>query len=552
MKTGTILQPESLQAIATAMARERTLEAVLQTIVSPLAACPTIALARIWLIERGDICAACPLRGECPDQTKCLHLAASGGRSRNGDAEWASLEGRFKRFPLGARKVGMIGATGEAVLLDIVEPDKEWIVWPEWVAREGIVSFAGQPLLYRGEVLGVLAVFSRARISPDEFRWLRAFADQAAVAIANARAFEQINRLREQLELENAYLREEVTQELAFGEIIGRSPALNQAFMQLHQVAPTDANVLIQGESGTGKELVARAIHERSRRRDRPLIKVNCASIPRELFESEFFGHVKGSFTGAVRDRAGRFQLADGGTLFLDEVGEIPFELQGKLLRVLQEGEFERVGEEHSRRVDVRLIAATNRDLKREIAAGHFREDLYYRLAVFPITVPPLRERREDIRLLAEHFIALACRRLKYPRPELTHAQVELLQSYRWPGNIRELQNVIERALIISQGGPLRLELLLDEEAPSSLTARMNGATAAPKPISEAERIERERANILAALEQSDWKIYGPGGAAAALGINGSTLASRMKAMKIGKPGKNLLCSSPKKFSRAK
>jgi transcriptional regulator with GAF, ATPase, and Fis domain len=543
MKTASVMQPASLQALATAMAQERTLEAVLPIIVSNLSACPTVALARIWLIERGDICAACPMRNECPDQTKCLHLVASGGQSRDGEAQWSSLEGRFRRFPLGIRKVGWIGATGEPVLLGTLEPDHQWIARPEWVQREGVVTFAGQPLIYRGEVLGVLAVFSRAQLTAEEFRWLRAFADQAAVAIANARAFEEINRLREQLELENAYLREEVTQELAYGEIVGHSPALNQALLQLHMVAPTDASVLIQGESGTGKELVARAIHERSQRRHRPLIKVNCASIPRELFESEFFGHVKGSFTGAVRDRAGRFQLADGGTLLLDEVGEIPLELQSKLLRVLQEGEFERVGEERTRRVDVRVIAATNRDLKREIAAGRFREDLYYRLAVFPIAVPPLRERREDIPLLADHFIHLACRRLKHPKPKLTNAQVQFLQRYHWPGNIRELQNVIERAVIVSQGRELRFDLLLGDLSDTAAMhaptlTPVNGATASASIISEAEKKQRERANLIAALEQSGWKIYGPGSAAELLGIRGTTLASRMKAMNIKKPGR--------------
>lgn len=221
----------------------------------------------------------------------------------------------------------------------------------------------------------MLAVFGRVAGIEDEFRSLRAFADQAAIAIANARAFEEIQRLQQQLQLENDYLREEVR--ATASAIIGESPALKQTLAQVQMVAPTEANVLILGESGTGKELIARAVHENSLRRARPLIKVNCASVPRELFESEFFGHVKGSFTGALRDRVGRFQLADGGTLFLDEVGEIPLELQSKLLRVLQEGEFERVGDERTRKVDVRIIAATNRDLTREIAAGRFREDLY-------------------------------------------------------------------------------------------------------------------------------------------------------------------------------
>ena len=276
--------------------------------------------------------------------------------------------------------------------------------------KRGLSAFAGHPLEFRGEILGVLAVFSRERLGPLDFGWLRAFADQAAIAIANARAFEEIERLRRQLESENSYLREEVDEAHAFGEIIGRSPALGKLLEQIELVAPTKASVLILGESGTGKELVARAIHQRSGRSARPLVKVNCAAVPRELFESEFFGHVKGSFTGAVKDRIGRFQLADGGTLFLDEVGEIPLDLQGKLLRVLQEGQIERVGDDETRQVDVRVIAATNRDLEADVAAGRFRQDLYFRLSVFPIEVVPLRERTEDIPLLGPAFFRAAVR----------------------------------------------------------------------------------------------------------------------------------------------
>jgi transcriptional regulator with GAF, ATPase, and Fis domain len=246
-----------------------------------------------------------------------------------------------------------------------------WTTHPEWVAREGIKGFAGHPLTFRGEVLGVLAVFSRRPVSARQVQWLRLFADQAAVAIANAKAFEEIETLRQKLELENQYLRAEVKEN--FGGLIGQSAALRKVLEQIDLVAPTEASILIFGESGTGKELVARAIHERSHRRDRALVKVNCASIPHELFESEFFGHVKGAFTGALCDRAGRFEVADRGTLFLDEIGEIPPSLQAKLLRVLQDGEFERVGEGRTRRVNVRTIAATNRNLSDEVGAGRFR-----------------------------------------------------------------------------------------------------------------------------------------------------------------------------------
>jgi transcriptional regulator with GAF, ATPase, and Fis domain len=534
MSAASVIEPEPLQAIATAIVQERSLEVVLNTIVRELGECKTVALARIWLIEPGDICAVCPMRDECTDQSKCLHLVASGGRSRDESQEWAKTGGRFQRFPLGVRKVGQIAATGDALLLGDLSLDDRWIVDKTWVEREGVVSFAGQPLIYRGEALGVMAVFSRLKMGEEEFRWLRVFADQAAIAIANARAFEEFNRLREQLEMENAYLREEVNQELAFGEIVGHSPALNQALMQIHTVAPTGATVLIQGESGTGKELIARAIHERSARRARPLIKVNCASIPRELFESEFFGHVKGSFTGAVRDRTGRFQLADGGTLFLDEVGEIPLELQSKLLRVLQEGEYERVGDERTRRVDARLIAATNRDLNREVAVGRFRQDLYYRLAVFPIEVPPLRERRGDIPSLVDHFVDLVCRRLKIPKPRFAPSQLQLLQNYDWPGNIRELQNVIERSVILARGGALRFDDLPRAASATKACPPMIKTDPADV-LTVAEMRRRDRANILAALERTGGKIYGPGGAAELLGVKGTTLATRIKALKIKK-----------------
>ena len=272
----------------------------------------------------------------------------------------------------------------------------------------------------------------------------------------------------EQLLAENLYLQEEVREARAYGDLVGQSPALANVNRQIDLVAPTEATVLILGESGTGKELVAREIHKRSHRADRPLIRVNCASISKELYESEFFGHVKGAFTGAVKDRAGRFEAADGGTLFLDEVGEIPLDLQSKFLRVLQEQQYERVGEERTRHVDVRIIAATNRDLKKEAEAGHFRQDLYYRLNVFPIDIAPLRERKEDIPLLADHLLNLAAKKFNCPKPRLTKALVAKLQRYDWPGNIRELQNVIERSLIVSGQRELQFDIPQSNSGQSS------------------------------------------------------------------------------------
>ncbi|WP_406696990.1 sigma 54-interacting transcriptional regulator [Singulisphaera sp. Ch08] len=526
------------------MAQERSVEALLHLIVDRLSQLPEAALARVWLLDRGDICPTCPMIAQCPDQTACLHLVSSAGRSLEDERDWSGLGGRFRRFPIGVYKVGLIASRAEAIEVPDLQEDGTWLADPGWARRERIRGFAGQPLLHRGQVLGVLGVFLRARLDGDLLVWLRMIADHAAAAIANARAFEEIERLRNRVELENVYLRDEVKAASAFGDIVGNSPALRGVLEQVDLVGPTDAGVLILGESGTGKELIARALHEQGGRRNGPMIKVNCASVPRELFESEFFGHARGSFSGAVRDRIGRFELAAGGTLFLDEVGEIPLDMQGKLLRVLQERTFERVGEERSRTVDVRIIAATNQNLKAEVDGGRFRQDLYYRLSVFPIVVPPLRDRIDDVPLLAAHFMRLSCRRLGIPECLLSPAHVSELQSYTWPGNIRELQNVIERAAIASRTGLLRLDL------PASVNARTpqhSGAFGAePKgagsPIAagrlfsyaEVESLERE--NLLAALRFTHWKVSGKGGAAELLGVKATTLASRIKAMGIQRP----------------
>lgn len=371
----------------------------------------------------------------------------------------------------------------------------------------------------------MLGAFGRIPFCQEHFRWLRLFADQAAVSIANARAFEEIHALHEQLKQENEYLRSEVNE--GFGGLLGQSSALKAILSQIELVAPTDATVLILGESGTGKELIARALHDRSNRADRALVKVNCASIPRELFESEFFGHAKGAFTGALRDRVGRFQLADGGTLFLDEVAEIPLELQSKLLRVLQEGQLERVGEDRTRQVNVRIVAATNRNLEQEVAAGRFRQDLFFRLSVFPLKVPPLRERLDDIPVLAFIFLERAARRLRSAVPVLTREHVQTLTRYPWPGNIRELQNVIERAVISAQGGALRFDL-------PQTTGPFLAAMAHQTHVSTRKQLlELERRNIVDALTKSGGKIYGADGAAEILGMRPTTLASKIAALKI-------------------
>jgi len=333
------------------------------------------------------------------------------------------------------------------------------------------------------------------------------------------------------LEFENEFLQDEFR--ASFGNIIGQSPALQKVLAQIATVAPTEANVLVLGESGTGKELVARAIHDLSARKEHPLVRVNCASIPKELFESEFFGHVRGAFTGAIKDRVGRFDLANNGTLFLDEIGEIPLDLQSKLLRVLQEGQFERVGDERTRTVKVRLITATNRDLLTEAKAGRFRLDLYYRLSVFPIEVPPLRERLEDIEALADHFIKQASRRLGVSRPRLTRLLVQQLQSYDWPGNVRELQNIIERGVILAKGGKLQFDLprRVGFDTPAGPSAGLDGNGK----LSLDELAVRERDIVAAALRRTNWKIYGADGAAALLQIKPTTLVSKMKRLSIQK-----------------
>ena len=320
--------------------------------------------------------------------------------------------------------------------------------------------------------------------------------------------------------------------QIKFSEIVGKSAALRQVMQEVELVAPSDATVLILGETGTGKELVAGAIHQSSRRRDKPLVRVNCTSIPKELFESEFFGHTKGAFTGAIRDRAGRFEAANGGTLFLDEVGEIPPELQSKLLRVLQEKSYERIGEEKTRHTDVRIVAATNRDLKTEAATGRFREDLYYRLNVFPLKVAALRERKEDIPLLAAHFVELVVKELDCPKPRLTRAGIETLQGYDWPGNIRELRNVIERAVIIAGGGALEFDLPMTTSS-VDLTpfGQEDDDASEPEYLTESEMRRRDRENLLAILQKTGWKIKGSDGAAQLLGIKYTTLVARMRKM---------------------
>jgi len=331
-------------------------------------------------------------------------------------------------------------------------------------------------------------------------------------------------------------LREELNELIGADEIIGRSDALLRVLDDVKEVAGTDATVLILGETGTGKELVARAIHLASGRRDKPLIKVNCAAIPATLMESEFFGHEQGAFTGATKKRDGRFALAHGGTIFLDEIGELPLDLQAKLLRIIQEGEFEPVGSSQTRKVDVRVIAATNRDLEKLLRTGQFREDLFYRLNVYPIKLPPLRERPDDIGMLATAFARNFARRMGRRLVPLSDDCVRRLQAYNWPGNVRELQNIIERAVITSRDGHLNLDRALPESVNAAAAAL--GPVVADKPTAQHVRTAREleeleRSNIIAALKAAEWRVAGEKGAAQLLGVKPTTLSSRMKALNI-------------------
>lgn len=523
------------------LAQVRHVDDVLKRVVSVLAGRPHVALARIWLKAPGDQCDTCHMRSRCKDHACCLQLVASAGFRRTKERpDWSLLDGEYSRIPLGTGKVGRVGASGEAIVVKDFVGDPSWLMRYQWAAHQEVRGLNVQPIKFKDELLGVLAIFTCIPTPEEGPVWLRIFADEIAGAIINARAFEEIERLKAHLEAENAFLQEEVREARALGDIIGGHASMRRLLGKIEMVAPTDATVLILGESGTGKEVVARELHRLSRRAEHPLIRVNCASVPRELYESEFFGHVKGAFTGAIKDRAGRFEAADGGTLLLDEVGEIPLALQSKLLRVLQEKQYERVGEEKTRTVDVRIIAATNWDLKAEVEAGRFRQDLYYRLNVFPIEVPPLRERKEDIPLLAAHFLELAARRLHLPIARFTESHVRLLQSYDWPGNVRELQNATERALILAQKGVLQFDLPRMDFAPTPATSAPgsgNGNGSDLPIMTEFEIREREKQNTLVALKKAEWRIHGAGGAAELLAIKPTTLISRIKKMGLKRPG---------------
>jgi formate hydrogenlyase transcriptional activator len=423
---------------------------------------------------------------------------------------------------------GHVFRTGQPQIFSLADLER----FPEnrFITSRGIRSACGVPLATGHGVLGTLnlGAFADDAFSPRQFPLLTRVAGQIAIALRNAISYERIEELNAQLAREKLYLEDEIRSDHQFDEIIGRSRALGRVLREIETVAPTDSTVLISGETGSGKELVARAIHQSSTRHDHPFVKLNCAAIPTGLLESELFGHEKGAFTGAIAQRIGRFELASRGTVFLDEIGEMPLELQPKLLRVIQEREFERLGSTRTLRTNARLIAATNSDLGALADEQKFRQDLFYRLNVFPIAVPPLRERRDDIPMLVRHFAQQFARRMKKPIESIPTETMEALTRYDWPGNIRELQNLIERAVILSPGPTLDVPV-----------ASLNGRRAVPAQDDPAGTLEDvDRRHIVAALERTNWVIAGPNGAAARLGMKRSTLQFRMRKLGIVRPGR--------------
>jgi formate hydrogenlyase transcriptional activator len=431
-------------------------------------------------------------------------------------------------LPLGATPSGEVIATRKPLLISGANVEGYTSDISRLFIAEGLHSGCIVPLVTANRTLGTLSLASRrpSAFTQEDIDLLMRVANQVAIAIENALAYREIAELKNQLAEEKLYLEEEIRTEYTFEEIVGESPALKRVLSQAETVAPTDSTVLVLGETGTGKEVIARAIHELSSRRERTFVKVNCAAIPTGLLESELFGHEKGAFTGAITQKAGRFELAHHGTLFLDEVGDIPLELQPKLLRVLQEKEFERLGSTRTQHVDVRVVAATNRNLPQMAEDRLFRSDLYYRLNVFPIVVPPLRERSEDVPLLVRYFAQKYARRMDRHIETIPAEEMEALTRYSWPGNVRELENLIERAVILSRGPTLHVPLPED---------RLSGDAQAASPVT-LEAAERE--HILRTLHETNWLIAGPLGAAARLGMKRTTLQSRMAKLGISRPGR--------------
>ena len=432
-------------------------------------------------------------------------------------------------FPTDEIPTGFVWQSQEPLVISDIEQENRWPRFREEIMRKiGRASLCILPLTTARQRLGTMGIGSKraGTFANADVNFLQRIANRVALAVENALAFRQVEELKEQLQREKVYLEEEIRTEHNFEEIVGESPELLRALKDVETVAPTDSTVLIRGETGTGKELIARAIHHLSPRKDRTFVKINCAAIPTGLLESELFGHEKGAFTGAITQKVGRFELAHRGSLFLDEVGDIPLELQPKLLRVLQDQEFERLGSTRTIRVDVRLIGATHRDLVQMVADRQFRSDLYYRLNVFPVVLPPLRQRHDDIPRLVRHFTQRFARQMGRQIESVPADVMKALQNYPWPGNVRELENFIERAVILSPGATL--------QAPLGELTQMPAPSGTPSDAGTLVDVERD--HILRVLRETNWVLGGPHGAAERLGMNRSNLQWKMKKLGIVRP----------------
>ena len=517
-----VLNYESAQSYQQQLARERDRLQVVLDVTNAMVANLNLrelfqtaseSLRRLIRHEYASLVLYDPAKG----QFRLEALDFPGGKSFIHEEKPPSLEDSPAAYALRTR---------QPLILDRLDAER----FPSEVTRRllafGVQSAVCVPLLRGDRALGTLNVAStrEAAFGPNDVELLTQIGNELAIAVENALAYLQIEELKDKLSEEKLYLEDEIRTEYDFEEIVGDSQSLTRVLRDVETVAPTGSTVLIQGESGTGKELIARAIHNLSERRQRTFVKVNCAAIPTGLLESELFGHEKGAFTGAISQKIGRFELADKGTLFLDEIGDIPLELQPKLLRVLQEREFERLGSTRTVKVDIRLVAATNRDLSQMIANREFRDDLFYRLNVFPITLPPLRERREDIPLLVRYFTQKYARRMNRQIETIPSEAMEALSNWNWPGNVRELENFIERAVILTRGSSLHVPL-------AELRNGTSEVAAAPDALTTLE--EAERQHILKALRELNWVVGGPAGAAARLGLKRTTLQSRMQKLGI-------------------
>ena len=517
-----------LRGVTRHMATAEDLETVLRSITTALVERADATVAHIFLYLHDDECPVCRQStapgSRPPNEERALHLLSGAGVP-------FGVGEPVHRIPWNATdpSAELIRARTPVLIQDVVD-DPRWSREPamrDVLTSLGIKGLVCHPLSFQGEPVGAMGYLTRNAVEPMVFDLLGIFADQAAMAIRSAQLFAEIARYKDRLEVENEYLQDEIRAETGFDHIIGDSGPIREVLRKIRQVAGVETTVLITGETGTGKELIARALHDVSDRRSRPLIKMNCGAIPEGLVESELFGHERGAFTGAIGQRIGRFELADKGTLFMDEVGELPLETQVKLLRVLQEQEFERVGSTQPRKVDVRVIAATNRDLQTEVNEGRFRADLFYRLNVFLIRVPALRERPADIPLLVDHFLAQFRRKMGKPITSVDAKSMDQLQRYAWPGNIRELQNVLERACVLASGPVVSIGDTLRTAVGSSGIPAVRRADEV-RPLEDSERDHIRRALLIA-----EGRVQGPLGAAEMLDVNPSTLRSRMQKLGI-------------------